>query len=124
MVIQTHINDGISVKTKTYRNVIKGVNLAQFREGFYAQKVYSRWGQMFQLKGKQRILLASFGLPNMDTETLVEIAREKIKIPITDQSTTYVGRFVETIDTYDGVAGDEDYEAYEYKYLRLELEKV
>lgn len=61
MVIQTKINDGISTKTRVYRNIIKGVNLAEFREGFYAQEEHSRWGIMVQLKGPARILLARFG---------------------------------------------------------------
>lgn len=61
MVVQTKINDGTKTVTRTYRNVIKGVNLAQFREGFYAQEEHSRWGTMIQLKGSARILLARFG---------------------------------------------------------------
>lgn len=61
MVIQTRIHDGISVKTRVYRKVIKGVNLAQYREGFYAQALFCKWGEMIQLKGKQRIKLARFG---------------------------------------------------------------
>lgn len=61
MVVQTKINDGIATKTRVYRNVIKGVNLAQFREGFFAQEEHSRWGIMVQLKGHDRIILARFG---------------------------------------------------------------
>lgn len=61
MVIQTRINDGLKTQTRTYRNVIKNVNLAQFREGFYAQENSNRWGVMIQLKGQQRIVLARFG---------------------------------------------------------------
>lgn len=61
MVIQTRIHDGISVKTRTYRDVVKSVNLAQFREGFYAQEQSCKWGMMWQLKGSLRILLARFG---------------------------------------------------------------
>lgn len=61
MVIQTQIHDGLSVKTRTYRDVIRNVNLAQYREGFMAQQAYSKWGVMTQLKGKQRIVLARFG---------------------------------------------------------------
>lgn len=61
MTIQTIINDGITVRTRTYRDIIKGVNLAEARDGFYAQEAYSRWGEMYQLKGTNRILIASFG---------------------------------------------------------------
>lgn len=61
MVIQVQIHDGIAVKTRTYRDVIAGVNLAQYREGFFAQEVYSRWGIMTQLKGNERIVLGRFG---------------------------------------------------------------
>lgn len=61
MVIQTRVNDGVATKTCIYRGVIKGINLAQFREGFYAQEEHSRWGIMIQFKGKERIVLARFG---------------------------------------------------------------
>lgn len=112
MVIQTRIHDGISIKTRTYRNIpYDRRGLWRFQAGFMAQKEYSRWGIMTILRGKNRQIVAKFGKIVYPT-----------KIPIIDKSTTYVGRFVETIDTYDGVAGDEDYEAYDYKYLSLELE--
>lgn len=45
-----------------YRNIYKGVNLAEAREGFYALRNIYRWGVMVQLKGKQRILMGDFGL--------------------------------------------------------------
>lgn len=61
MVVQTKVHDGISVKTRTYRNIIKNLNLAELREGFYAQEEHSRWGVMIQLKGQHRIVLARFG---------------------------------------------------------------
>lgn len=61
MVIQTKIDTGLGIKTRTYRNVIKGVNLAEFREGFFAQEEHARSGVMIQLKGKKRIVLARFG---------------------------------------------------------------
>lgn len=61
MVVQTRIHDGTRVNTRTYRNIVKNINLAQFREGFYAQEEHSRWGVMTQLKGKERIVLARFG---------------------------------------------------------------
>lgn len=124
MVIQTRIHDGIAVKTRTYRNVIDGVNLAQFREGFYAQKAYSRFGIMVQLKGKERITLAAFGVPDVDAHRLEILTDKRTQIVVIDQSTTYLGRFVETIDTYDGSFGDEDYEAYDRIYYSLELEEA
>lgn len=58
MTIQTKIHDGISVKTRTYRGII---NLVSHREGFMSQAEYSKWGVMTQLKGNERIKLATFG---------------------------------------------------------------
>lgn len=62
MTIQTQISDGTQIRTRTYRNVIKGVNLAQYREGFFAQESSNQWGKMIQLKGKERIVIARFGV--------------------------------------------------------------
>lgn len=61
MVIQTKIHDGISIRTRTYRNIIKNVNLVEFKENFLSQRSYCKWGEMIQLKGNDRIILASFG---------------------------------------------------------------
>ena len=61
MTIQTRINDGNRTITRTYRNIYKGKNLAEFREGFYAQEEHNRWGVMIQLKGSARIVLGRFG---------------------------------------------------------------
>lgn len=61
MTIQTKIDTGLGIKTQTYRNIYKGKNLAEFREGFFAQEEHSRSGVMIQLKGKERIVLARFG---------------------------------------------------------------
>lgn len=61
MTVQTTIFDGLKRTTRTYRNIYKGVNLAEIREGFYAQENWNKWGTMIQLKGKERILLARFG---------------------------------------------------------------
>jgi hypothetical protein len=114
MVIQTRIHDGISLKTRTYRNVIEGVNLAQYREGFFAQEPYNEWGEMFHLKGNERIMISRFGKVN-----------PKIcNIYVRDLSTTYIGHFVETIDQTDGSHGDEDYEVQIHIYYSLELEKA
>lgn len=61
MTIQTILDDGTGTRTTTYRNVFKSVNLAQYREGFEAQAEHCKWGVLYQLKGKERILLARFG---------------------------------------------------------------
>jgi len=124
MVIQTRIHDGISVKTRTYRNVTRGVNFAQFREGFLAQRAYSKFGVMVQLKGTQRIALAAFGVPDVDAHRLQHSAVGTVHIPVAYDSTTYLGRFVKTIDTEDGSHGDEDYNTIDRTYYSLELEKV
>lgn len=114
MVIQTRIHDGISIKTRTYRDIVRGVNLAQFREGLFAQEPYTKWGEMVQLKGNERILMARFG----------RVEPRVHKIAVDDQSTALIGRFVETIDSIDGSYGDEDYEVTDHTYLTLELEAV
>ena len=61
MTIQTIVFDGNKRITRTYRNVIRGVNLAEYREGFFAQESYMKWGVMVQLKGKERLVLGRFG---------------------------------------------------------------
>lgn len=60
MVIQVSINDGRETKTSIYRNVVRNKHLAEFRESFYANREWARWGVMKQLKGADRILLAQF----------------------------------------------------------------
>lgn len=64
MTVQTTVHDGISKKTRTYREIFRGVNLAQIREGFFAQEEHCKWGVMVQLKGKQRLVLGRFGTPD------------------------------------------------------------
>lgn len=61
MTVQTRVHDGLSVKTRTWRKVYKTKGFAEVREGFYAQQEHSKWGVMIQLKGKERIVLNSFG---------------------------------------------------------------
>ena len=61
MTVQTTVFDGNKRITRTYRSIYKGVNLAELREGFYAQENWNKWGTMIQLKGKDRILLGRFG---------------------------------------------------------------
>ena len=114
MVIQVRIHDGITIKTRTYRDVVRGVNLAQYREGFFAQEPYSKWGEMVQLKGNERITLARFG----------RVEPRVHKIAVLDHSTVLTGHFVKTIDTEDGSHGDEDYNTIDRTYYSLELEKV
>lgn len=65
MTIQITVFDG-QRKTRTYRNIYRGVNLAQLREGFYAQEEHCKWGHMVQLRGKDRIVLGRFGTPDED----------------------------------------------------------
>jgi hypothetical protein len=62
MVIQIIIHDGINTRTRTHRDIVlaRG-DLTRLREGFEAQAAFSKWGEMVQLKGKERIILAKFG---------------------------------------------------------------
>lgn len=53
--------DNILIYNRIYRNVIKNVNFTQYVEGFFAQQDLYRWGRLYQLKGKEKILLRSFG---------------------------------------------------------------
>ena len=61
MVIQTQINDGNKTDTRIYRGVLRGRDYAKFIDGFYAQGMYNKWGLMTELRGINRIRLASFG---------------------------------------------------------------
>jgi hypothetical protein len=78
MTVQTKVDDGISIKTRTYRDIYKTKGLAELREGFYGQREHCRWGVMIQLKGKERILLGSFG--DLD-EALKSIGGTSIVLP-------------------------------------------
>lgn len=49
------------VKSQIYRQVIKNVNLDKYIQGFFAQRDTYRWGKLIQLKGKDRIVLRTFG---------------------------------------------------------------
>lgn len=73
MTIQTQFGDGTKdelIYSTIYRNVIKNVNLMSYIEGFYAQREQYRWGKLYQLKGKEKILLRTFGkYPNGETVT-------------------------------------------------------
>lgn len=68
MTVQTRIHDGIGIKTRTWRKVYKTKGLAEVREGFFAQAEHSKWGQLIQLKGKERILLNSFGITPIERD--------------------------------------------------------
>lgn len=70
MTVQTLIHDGVSIKTRTWRKVYQTKGLAEVREGFYGQREHSRFGILVQLKGKERIILNTFGkLENGETVT-------------------------------------------------------
>lgn len=66
MTIQTTVFDGIKRTTRTYRNIYRGVNLAELRVGFFALESYCKWGVMVQLKGTDRIVLGRFGTHDED----------------------------------------------------------
>lgn len=66
MTVQTVVFDGVKRTTRTWREVFKGVNLAQVREGFYAQEDGNQWGVMYQLKGTTKIVLGRFGVTDED----------------------------------------------------------
>ena len=61
MTICTRINDGRLIHVEVYRGVVKGKNYSDYLVGFYAQQDTNKWGIMYQLKGKERIILAHFG---------------------------------------------------------------
>ena len=61
MTIQMRFFDGDQTKTFTYRKVYKTKNLVEVREGFFANAQSYRGGLLIQLKGKERIILNSFG---------------------------------------------------------------
>lgn len=71
MVIQMQFgNDTEPEKTRTYRDVVKNVNLDNYIQGFYAHRESWRWGRLIQLKGNERITLRTFGkYPNGETVT-------------------------------------------------------
>lgn len=73
MTIQTIFGDGTDsdlTHNHIYRNVIKNVNLDSYIQGFFAQRDSHRWGKLVQLKGKEKIVLRTFGkYPNGETVT-------------------------------------------------------
>lgn len=73
MTIQMRFQDAERTKTYTYRKVYKGKNLAQYRESFEAQRNTYHFGILVQLKGKERIVLAFFGVPTVDDYRLKKL---------------------------------------------------
>lgn len=61
MVIQITYGTPNKTDSKIYRDVVKGKNLAQYVESFYANRDFYQWGTMVQFKGKEIIKLHSFG---------------------------------------------------------------
>lgn len=69
MVVQTIIIDDKGKKVvRTHRDFNEQLGMAELREGFYAQQQSARSGEMYQLKGKERILMAQFGNTNNSDE--------------------------------------------------------
>ena len=65
MVIQMVFgNKDLEEKKLLYRNVVKNTQIAQYREGFHANASTYNWGEMYQLKGKNKILIGRFGQRN------------------------------------------------------------
>ena len=61
MTIQTIINDGYETTKVIWRKVY---NKPKFITGFIYQASMNKWGELWQLKGKEHILLAKFGVKN------------------------------------------------------------
>lgn len=61
MTIRMQFSDGTKQITRTYRKIYKNKNFAEMVEGFYAQRDGMEWGILTQLKGKERIVLHTFG---------------------------------------------------------------
>lgn len=60
MTVELLLSDGKQERRKIFRKVYKGKSYAQIVENFYSFKNDMQWGKLFQLKGKERILLHSF----------------------------------------------------------------
>ena len=114
MIIQTRIDNGLSIKTRTYRDVIRGVNLSEWITGFYAQRTYCKWGEMIQLKGDKRIPLARFGTMPVRSP----------QVPIIEVPSLYIGHAASVTDVDDGAFGDEDYQCPEFSYFRIVWEEI
>ena len=61
MTIQSILDDGYKERQTILRKVYKGKSYAQVVENFYSFKNCMRSGKLYQLKGKEKILLHSFG---------------------------------------------------------------
>lgn len=78
MTIQTIFCDGNKIYKKIYRKVYAGKNFAQYVEGFFGQRDTYKWGALIQLKGKERIMLRSFGKNGSgDTITHMEMVKDE-----------------------------------------------
>lgn len=65
MVIQMVFGNGQEEKeSRIYRDVVKNTQIAQYREGFYSRQLDFQWGFLYQLKGKDKIVLGQFGASN------------------------------------------------------------
>ena len=61
MTIQIQVHNGARVKTFTYRNIYKGKNYADLVQSFYALQEGYKWGELSQIKGRNKILWHFFG---------------------------------------------------------------
>ena len=61
MTIQTIFYNGEKRVTNIYRKVYANKNLDRYIQGFFAQREQYKWGVLVQLKGKEKIMMRSFG---------------------------------------------------------------
>lgn len=61
MTVSVTLHDGYKERVQIFRKVYKGKSLAQLVENFYSFRECMKWGKMVQLKGKERIVLHTFG---------------------------------------------------------------
>lgn len=92
MVIQFQINDGLMTKTRTYDKIYRGAGLAELEEQFFNHRAYSKWGQMVQLKGKETIVLHTFGKIPDDVKVL---KTPKIDIKMDEEMTGLLAQMQE-----------------------------
>lgn len=72
MTIRTRIYDGNRINTRTYRKVYISKNFVEFKEGFLYQHDLNPWGVMWQLRGLERVMLATFGTVPVEERTYNE----------------------------------------------------
>lgn len=61
MTIKMKLHNGDKLRTEIFRQVYKGKNYAELVESFYAFVGDMKWGELIQLKGRERIILHKFG---------------------------------------------------------------